>query len=41
MHYPHFLQCGPLITYEPKLYGLAINKESPAYREGRFLKNEK
>ena len=39
IHFPHFLQCGSLQTYEPKLYGMAISEESPAYREGRYIKN--
>ena len=39
IHFPHFLQCGSLETYEPKLYGMAISEESPAYREGRYIKN--
>ena len=37
VHFPHFLQYGPLKVYEPKLYGMSISKESPAYREGRFI----
>ncbi|KAK8792219.1 casein kinase II subunit beta [Blastocystis sp. subtype 4] len=33
IHYPSYVPIKPLKVYEPKLYGFALSKESPAYRK--------
>lgn len=36
IHYPSYVHHEPIQVYEPKLYGFALSRESPAYRKPRF-----